>query len=191
MHSRLPHLIVLRPVNFISPFTSRSYNLPLPFRIANQNFIFFSCFSIDSQLYAPPTHAAPLHYYNKFYNLHKHCYMTLQLHEASLFQWQQTIHRLPLCATFAVYLRTRIYGSESFRAAPGRPCGSEAGSVLVSGLLAVCSGGKEFVSGGQHCDEILLVLGRLCLGEGLEIKLRQAAYSRTSQRCGWDKVLRH
>jgi len=56
--------------------------------------------------------------------------------------------------------------------------------VLVSGLLAVCSGGKEFVSGGQHCDEILLVLGRLCLGEGLEIKLRQAAYSRTSQRCG-------
>jgi hypothetical protein len=36
--------------------------------------------------------------------------------------------------------------------------------MLVSGLLVVCSGGKEltvwaeFVFGGQHCDEILIGL---------------------------------
>jgi hypothetical protein len=45
-----------------------------------------------------------------------------------------------------------------------RACGSEAGrqrAGTVRGLMAVCSGGKEFVSGGQHYDEILPALGRL------------------------------
>ena len=37
-------------------------------------------------------------------------------------------------------------------------------------------------TGGQHCDGSVPTLGRLCLGERLEIKMRQVAYNRTSQQ---------
>jgi len=57
-----------------------------------------------------------------------------------------------------------------------RASGSAPGGVLVKW------------TGGQHCDGIVPALGRLCLGERLEIKMRQAAYnnlhsSMTEIRC--------
>jgi hypothetical protein len=58
----------------------------------------------------------------------------------------------------------------------GKALRSEEGSVIGSGMLGMCSGGKErsvgaeFVLGGQRCDEILIALGGPRLGEKFEVK---------------------